>query len=274
MKQRVAPRSWKDVERDGWNRNASRYDTRAGQMTTDAVEPMLDAVEARPGMRLLDVCCGPGYSAGAAAARGLQAVGIDIAPAMIEEARQRFPDVEFREGDAENLDFPDASFDAVTCAFGLLHLADSARAIAEASRVLRSGGKYAFTVWCRPEEARLLALALAAISSHADMEVPLPPAPAMFEFSDPDVAKAALVSVGFQDVAFEQVPIKFEGRSPEDVFDWLDKSTVRTMAIFRLQTPEVQDRIRVAILDGAKEYESNGAVQIPCPALLYRACKP
>jgi hypothetical protein len=70
------------------------------------------------------------------------------------------------------------------------------------------------------------------------------------------------------------VAIEFEGRSPEDVFDWLDKSTVRTMAIFRLQTPEVQDRIRVAILDRAKEYNSKGTVRIPCPALLYRACKP
>jgi len=274
MMQRETSQSWKDVERDGWNRNASRYDARAGQMTTDAVEPMLNAVEARPGMHLLDVCCGPGYGAGAAAARKLRAVGIDIAPAMIEEARQRFPDAEFHEGDAEHLDSPDASFDAVICAFGLLHLPDSRRAIAEAFRILRSGGKYAFTVWCRPEQAHLLALALEAIMSHADMDVPLPPAPAMFEFSDPDTATAALTTAGFREIAFEQVPIEFEGRSPEDVFDWLDKSTVRTMAIFRLQTPEVQDRIRVAILDRAKEYKSKGTVRIPCPALLYRACKP
>jgi ubiquinone/menaquinone biosynthesis C-methylase UbiE len=274
VKQHATQQSWKEIEREGWDQNAPRYDARAGQMTTKAVEPMLDAVEARTGMRLLDVCCGPGYGAGAAATRGVSAVGIDIAPAMIEEARRRFPTAAFQEGDAERLDFPSASFDAVICAFGLLHLPDSKRAIAEAFRVLRSDGKYAFTVWCRPERARLLGLALQAITSHADMDVPLPPAPAMFEFSEPDAATAALTTAGFRNVVCEEMPIEFKGKRPEDVFDWLDKSTVRTMAIFRLQTPEAQGRIRAAILDDAKKYMTKQAVKIPCHAMLYRACKP
>jgi ubiquinone/menaquinone biosynthesis C-methylase UbiE len=167
--------SWKGIERAGWARNASGYDSRAGQMTLKAVGPMLDALQVQAGMRLLDVCCGPGYGAGTAAVRGLEAVGIDIAPAMIDEARRRFPAASFLEGDAESLDFPDASFDAVICAFGLLHLPDSQKAIAEAFRVLRIGGSYAFTVWRRPEKAHLLRLALEAITAHADMTVPLPP---------------------------------------------------------------------------------------------------
>ena len=273
MKAPPTPRSWKDVERDGWNLNARRYDAHAGRMTLNAVEPMLDAVEARAGGRLLDICCGPGYGAGAAAARGLSAVGIDISRAMVEEARRRFPAADFREGDAESLDFPADAFDAAICAFGLLHVPDAPGALAEAFRVLRPGGSYAFTVWCRPERARLLGLALAAITSHADIDVPLPLAPAMFELSDPDAATAALQNAGFSDVAFEEVEIEFAGESPEDVFDWLDKSTVRTMAIFRLQTADVQARIRAAILEGAKEYASNGTVKIPCPAMLYRARK-
>jgi ubiquinone/menaquinone biosynthesis C-methylase UbiE len=268
------PLSWKEVEREGWDRNAPRYDARAGQMTINAVEPLLNAVRARAGIRLLDICCGPGYGAGAAAARGSSAVGIDIAPAMIGEARRRFSAAKFHEGDAESLDFPDASFDAAICAFGLLHLPDSARAIAEAFRILRPNGKYAFTVWCRPERARLLGLALKAIASHADLQVPLPPAPAMFELSHPDAATAALTRAGFDDVVFEEVDIEFTGSSTQDVFDWLDKSTVRTMAIFRLQTPDVQERIRAAILEGADEFMLDGAVRIPCPAMLYSARKP
>ena len=69
-------------------------------------------------MRLLDVCCGPGYGAGQAAERGLDAVGIDLSLAMISEPRQRFPSAEFRVGDAEQLQFDDGSFDAVVCPFG------------------------------------------------------------------------------------------------------------------------------------------------------------
>jgi ubiquinone/menaquinone biosynthesis C-methylase UbiE len=263
------PQSWKDIEREGWHQNAPGYDQRAGRMTSIIVGRLLDAVAAQPGMRLLDVCCGPGYAAGGAAARGLTAVGIDIAPAMVEEARRLFPAAEFHEGDAEALDFDDAAFDAVICAFGLLHLPNSEAALAEALRVLKPGGRYAFAVWCQPERARLLALALRAITSHADLTVPLPPAPPMFQFSEPAVAKSALERTGFRDVAVEEVPIDFHARSLEDVFDWFDKSTVRTMALFRLQTPEVQRRIRTDILRSAEEFSSDGEVKIPCPALLY-----
>ena len=263
--------SWKDIERVGWTRNASAYDARAGQMTTAIVGPMLDAVGASMGARLLDVCCGPGYVAGAAAVRGLKAVGVDIAPAMVDEARRRFPDAEFQVGDAEELGFPEESFDAVTCAFGLLHLPDARRAIAEAYRVLQPGGSYAFAVWCPPEKARLLDIALKAITAHADMDVALPKAPAMFEFSEPDAARSALDAAGFSGATVQEVPIAFEGSALEDVFDWFDKSTVRTMALFRLQEPAVQGRIRDAILDGARAYESAGRFRIPCPALLCHA---
>jgi len=274
METHAGPQSWKDIERAGWTRNAAEYDARAGQMTTVVVDAMLAAVEAGTGVRLLDVCCGPGYIAGAAAVRGATAVGVDITPAMIEEARRRYPDAEFHEGDAENLGFADASFEAVTCAFGLLHLPDARRAIAEAFRVLAPGGRYAFAVWSPPEKARLLELALKAITAHADMDVPLPKPPAMFEFSDPEVARAALEQTGFGKVAVQEVPIAFEGKSPEDVFDWFDKTTVRTMAVFRLQSPAVQKHIRDAILDGAQAYASAGALRIPCPALIYQARKP
>lgn len=110
--------------------------------------------------------------------------------------------------------------------------------------------------------------------AHADTTVPLPPAPPMFQYSDPAAAKTALESAGFTEVTYSVLPIEFQGRTPEDVFDWFDKSTVRTMALFRLQTPEVQTRIREAILDGAKSYSSDGRLRIPCPAMLHKAHKP
>ncbi len=66
--------SFKQFEREGWHRQAPNYDDRAGRMTTQAVAPLLDAVDARPGLRLLDVCCGPGYLTAEAVARGLVAM--------------------------------------------------------------------------------------------------------------------------------------------------------------------------------------------------------
>ena len=148
------------------------------------------------------------------------------------------------------------------------------RTIAEAFRVLKPGGRYAFTVWRDPEHAHLLALALKAVTAHADITVPLPPAPPMFQYSDPAAARAAVEKAGFVDVSLQVLPIEFTGQTPEDVFDWFDKSTVRTMALYRLQTPSVQRRIRKAILEGTRDYSSNGEIKIPCPAMLYQMQKP
>jgi len=266
--------SFKEMERDGWHERAGLYDDYAGRLTTEATARLLDAVGAIPKMRLLDVCCGPGYGAGQAAALGLTAIGIDIAPGMVAEAGHRFPAAEFRVGDAEELEFSDSSFDAVICPFGLLHLPEPDKAISEAFRVLKPGGRYAFTVWCSPDRAQLLGLALNATLAHADMTVPLPPAPPMFQFSDPAFSTAALERGGFKDVYVEDVPITYHGQSVEGVFEWYEKVAVRGMPVFRLQTPEIQQRIRNAIIDGARRYFRGNSVSIPCPAVMFMAQKP
>jgi SAM-dependent methyltransferase len=110
--------SFKELERQGWGAKAGNYDALGGQITVGAVGPLLDAAGVRTGMRVLDVAAGPGYVAAGADARGAHAVGIDFAADMVSEARRRYPNIEFHEGDAENLAFDTSSFDAVVCAFG------------------------------------------------------------------------------------------------------------------------------------------------------------
>ena len=265
---------FKRLERDGWQRQAPTYGDRIGRLTQEANKNLIEAVALRPGMRLLDICCGPGFGAGLAAARGASACGIDFAPAMVEEAKRRYPGVEFRHGDAEALDFPDASFDAAICPFGVLHFNEPERAIAEAFRVLKPGGRYAFSVWCVPEKAELLGLALKVIAAVADMTVPLPPAPPFFQYSDAAVAKAALEHAGFVSVESHEVPLFYRGRAAEDVWDWFEKSTVRTMALIRLQTSETQKRIRDGIVQAAAKYKKGDGFEIPCPAIIHSGRKP
>jgi ubiquinone/menaquinone biosynthesis C-methylase UbiE len=265
---------FKTFEREGWERQAPNYDDRAGRMTAQAVAPLLDAVGARPGMRLLDVCCGPGYLTGEAVARGLSAVGIDIASPMVDLARSRVSGAEFHTGDAEALEFGGATFDAVVCGFGLLHLAEPQRAISEAFRVLRPGGSYAFTVWDGPEQAVFLGLGMQAVLAHADMSVPLPSGPPIFQMADRALTWAALERSGFRDVAVQELPIVFRGTQPEDAWDWFDKSTVRTVGVVRQQTPEVQARIKAAVLDAVRQHVGPEGIVIPSPALLFVARRP
>jgi len=107
-------------------------------------------------MRVLDVATGTGLIAAAAAERGAsEVVGVDMSQAMLDlcaPVAQAHPGVvTFVLGDAEQLPLPDASFDAVILGFVLLHLPEPAKALSEAFRVLKPGGKVAYSVWEPPE---------------------------------------------------------------------------------------------------------------------------
>src|SRR5919201_3514129 len=94
-----------DFEQAGWERAAEHYPNAFGDLTSQAAGPLLDAVAAGPGTRVLDVATGPGFVAAAAAARGAVVTGLDFSSAMIAEAQRWYPRITFREGDAEALPF-------------------------------------------------------------------------------------------------------------------------------------------------------------------------
>ncbi|HEY2326328.1 MAG TPA: class I SAM-dependent methyltransferase [Gaiellaceae bacterium] len=103
------------------------------------------------GERWLDVACGTGRVAEIAAAGGADVVGIDLAPALIDVAKRRAAerelDIEYRVGDAERLDVPDASFDVVTSSFGVMFAPSQEVAAGELARVTKPGGRLSLSCW-------------------------------------------------------------------------------------------------------------------------------
>ncbi len=93
---------------------------------------------------------------------GIHLTGIDVSPAMLEKARERAAalgvEADLREGDAQALDFPDASFDTVVCALSLCTIPDDRKAIAEAHRVLRPGGRLRLLEHVRSPNPRVRAV--------------------------------------------------------------------------------------------------------------------
>jgi SAM-dependent methyltransferase len=264
---------FKEAERTGWSEKAPVYDDFAGRITAGAVDPLLGAVGLAPDMAFLDICCGPGYLAAEAARRGADVTAIDFAAPMIAEARRRFPDIAFAHGDAEALDFPDDSFDAAACAFGLLHLADPDRALLEARRVLRSGGRYAFTVWKGPPDHDFFRLVGDAIAAHG-AKVDLPPAPPMFRFADPDEARRSMGAAGFADVSVAELPLVWKIEGPRDVLAYVEKCTMRIAMVLDRQTEAARARIHTAILDGAAAFRRGGGYEVAWPAVLASGRKP
>ena len=114
-------------------------------------ELLADAADLRAGSSVLDVATGSGNAAIAAARLGTRVTGIDYVPSLLERGRERAAAdrvaIDFRDGDAEEIPFPDASFDATLTVFGSMFAPDQPRAASELARVTRPGGTIALASW-------------------------------------------------------------------------------------------------------------------------------
>ena len=268
------PSEFRAFEHDGWERAAAGYGDALGAVTAESIPMLLQAVGAGQGTRLLDVAAGPGFLTQAAVQLGAKALGLDFSESMVQEASRRFPSATFRQGDAERLPSADGEWDAVVCAFGILHFANPDGAIAEAHRVLRPGGAYAFSAWLPVKEESFFGLIANAVKRHGDTTVPVPPGPPMFRFGEPGECERVLRATGFEQVAIRKHAAVARLTHPEQLLDWITRGTVRTKEVLRLQTPENRARIERAIVEAATGFGKNGRIEIPAPFLVAAGRKP
>ena len=273
VSQSVDPSGFRAFEHSGWQKIPRQYHEAFSDLTPQAIGPLLDAVGVRKGIQLLDVASGPGYATAAAVRRGANAVGIDFSAEMVAEAKTQHLAVELQEGDAAELPFPDGIFDAVVINFGLLHFARPEQALKEAHRVLRSRGKIGFTVWDKPEKAIGFSIVLRAIQAHGNMNVPIPPGPPFFRFSDTEECSQALRQAGFVTPNVVGVPLVLRLKSPEALFKLMQEGTVRTAGILGAQSTEALAAISKAIRDAARAYQKAETIELPMPAVLSSATK-
>jgi ubiquinone/menaquinone biosynthesis C-methylase UbiE len=144
----------KDVFPAIFSRHAAAYQQRLDEIMARGEARgrlrLIELLDVKPGMGVLDMACGPGTLTrrlAAGVAPGGEVVGVDLAPGMIELARAAgIEGARFEVMDIERLDFADASFDAAACGHGLQFAGDLTRALGEAHRVLRSGARFAASV--------------------------------------------------------------------------------------------------------------------------------
>jgi len=124
---------------------------RVGVMLQLVAERLVETADVHAGEKVLDVACGQGNAAMAAARRHAQATGIDFAANLLEQGRERARaerlQIDFKEADAENLPFPDGSFDLVVSTVGVMFAPNQRRAADEVARVTRAGGRIALASW-------------------------------------------------------------------------------------------------------------------------------
>lgn len=200
----------------------------------DRVVPHLVAtVEAGPGTKVLDLCCGHGNVTAGLVGEGAVVTGLDFSSAMLGMARAAVPEARFVEGDAMNLTFSPAEFDAVTIGFGIPHVPDPVRVISEARRVLRPGGRLAFSVWCGPEVDTALGYVFGAIERHGHPDIILPPGPGANDYANPALSIPVLETAGFGHCRCTTVPSMWQVDDPGAPYDFFREGTARGGALLR-----------------------------------------
>jgi SAM-dependent methyltransferase len=124
---------------------------RVAPIVQPVADRLVESMDVLPGDRVLDVACGSGNAAVAAARCFARVTGIDFVPGLLERGRVRaaaeFLEIEFVEGDAQKLPFEDAAFDVVLSTFGAMFAPDQERTARELLRVTRRGGRIGMTNW-------------------------------------------------------------------------------------------------------------------------------
>lgn len=171
---------------------------------------LLELAAPKPGMRVLDLACGPGNLSRRLAALVVpdgEVVGVDLAPGMIGLARgARMSNARFEVMDIEDLDFPDGSFDVAVCGHGLQFVPDLPRALREARRVLKTGAVMVASVPMTPVKDSVWGLVEAVIDRW------LPPVPVVADdkttratVREPQALSQAALDAGFASASVEQV---------------------------------------------------------------------
>jgi SAM-dependent methyltransferase len=178
---------FKAVQRDVWSVFAP-----LAAFTTPPAAELVKYAQVKPGAAVLDVACGTGVVSVTAARAGANVKGLDLSPVLVEAARANATIagllIDFVEGDAESLPYPDASFDFVLSQYGHMFAPRPDVTIAEMLRVLRPGGRIAFSTW-PPDQ--FVGMLFPLVGKHMPPPPGVAPPPA---WGDPNVVRERLGS--------------------------------------------------------------------------------
>ncbi len=268
------PDAVRAFEHAGWQQAAAGYDSSFARATAQFVDVLLDAAGVAEGSRVLDLCCGTGLVAAAAARRGAVTIGLDFSSAMLAEARRAHPRLRFDEAEAEALPYPDRSFDAVVANLGIHHVPRPDKAIGEAMRVLQPGGRLTFTSWAVPADNVAWRLLFDAIRAYGDMEAAATAPPSGGNLGTSEAVLHLLRNAGFAVCRAAAVHREWLVDQPREIVVALARGTVRTAAVIAAQDARALPAIEAAVAAAAAPYRRGDGFAVPIVAILAYGVKP
>jgi SAM-dependent methyltransferase len=218
-------------------------------------DALVDSLAPQAGERWLDVATGTGEVAVRAARAGADVTGLDIAPRLLEQARSKSADIQWVEGDAQALPFPDGAFDVVSSSFGLIFAPDQETVARELARVCR--GRVGLTVW-RPNEGPH--------AIYAAFGGEQPAWPSADDWGREERLRE-LLGAAFEFELQERI-WWLEGASPQDVWELMSNGAPPVKALLDSLEPDRSATFRDAMLEYWSQFQTADGVREPRRYLL------
>jgi SAM-dependent methyltransferase len=238
-------------------------------------EWMVRKLDPQPGDTVLELAAGLGDT-GLMAARLIGETGrvfiTDFTPEMVAAARRRAEELsvenaEFRTLDAERMHLETDSVDGVLCRWAYMQMIDPAAAFAETRRVLRPGGRLAFSVWAERERNPTLSLAGNVLVEFGHTPPPDPQEPSAFFLADPERIRKLVEGAGFAEPEIEEVSFRWRFASRDTYWRYLTETAASASRILRSLSPEAQNTVRKRVHEAARPYYSGEGYDFPAVCL-------
>ena len=262
------------ASRKVWEKMAQGWDDNRDYMweTSKPVGMWLvEKLQPKAGQTLLELAAGMGDTGFVAAkllGSGGRLISTDFAPEMVRRAAQwaaelGIDNAEFRVLNAEDMDLESDSVDGVLCRWGYMLMGDPAAALRETRRVLRPGGRLAFSVFAGPEENPWAAVPAKALIDAGLMAAPAPGTPGILALGNRERLAALVAAAGFAECSIEEVPITWRYDSFDHYWQFLTEVAGNIAALIEALPAEKQATARDAIEQAMARFETAGKLALP-----------
>ncbi len=269
---------YKEYTRTTWNESATEY-LKWSQFLEPYGFDLVNRLDFHVREKVLDLATGPGEPAMSIARLvGLdgQVVGVDLSESMVALASRlatdrRLSNVSFRVMDAEHLDFPENTFDAVVSRFGFQIFTNPDVVAREAYRVLRPKGRIGVSVWSTAEKASAIHTVVGPMLEFAEPdETGYLPTP--YELGGPGEMVAFLEAAGFKDAVEQRRTHEFRAARADDFLDQILRATQLGHSL-REEDPPVQEKILAKARENLRPWTTRRGVSVPCECVIVTARK-
>lgn len=261
----MRPELQRRVQRYGWDYSSPHYEKGWQRQLWPAQQRLLETLDFQPGENVLDISCGTGlvtFPIAQAVTPGGSVTGIDLSEGMIEKAANLAEEkgighVNFKHMDAEELDFPDSTFDVAVNSLGLMYYPDPDKATAETYRVLKPGQRAGALVWGRRNKC-----GWAEIFPIVDRRVKSEVCPMFFQLGTGENLAHTFEKAGFTDISTSRFNVTLEYESDEEAIIGAFLGGAVAMA-YRKFDDETRDGAHAEYLESIEPFRNSSGYDIP-----------